>query len=476
MPPKGRKASSPAGVTEIQYRRAMAAIQKIKDQAPRASNTTINVNSSSVIDAAALQFDMARRYNLSSLPPSAPTQQPFTRPHEHKEVQEENINERDSNNTSSNGWQSSFGTLAQRRSLAVLSSFEPQHGNQISNKLAKKAVSQMEWSSIEFYIADRSDLTCPICMDAFKQGNEVLLSCSHVFHRRCLQSFEKFMKNGNLTCPICRTSNYQKKLTNIGTDSYKKSCVEKIQRLWRGCMARKKYHVSLRTFYRSGNGAESRRKKFFESELHSIAKKLSRNCTDRSDQVDSMLSSMDRTVMENQQLNALFDNMMSSRLQRATAASRQPDSLDDMANQLQFDRTQQQQLQHHHLQNIGNSYQNYDTQLSEQEWRDVLSSSLTRGSCDCAICMLPINMVAVATEINCRFSSSSSSSTSVPNNGPSNNISCNCSNTNKRIVVLSCSHLFHEFCIHNFEKFLGLAIPTCPVCRSSYEKLNLIQN
>lgn len=77
--------------------------------------------------------------------------------------------------------------------------------------------------------------------------------------------------------------------------------------------------------------------------------------------------------MENQQLNALFDSMMSSRLQRATAAaSRQPDSLDDMANQLQFDRIQQQQqqqLQHHHLQNSGNSYQNYDSQLSDQEWR-----------------------------------------------------------------------------------------------------------
>ena len=77
--------------------------------------------------------------------------------------------------------------------------------------------------------------------------------------------------------------------------------------------------------------------------------------------------------MENQQLNALFDSMMSSRLQRATAASQQPDSLDEMANQLQFDRIQQQQQlhgsHHHHLQNSGNSYQNYDTQLSEQEWR-----------------------------------------------------------------------------------------------------------
>jgi hypothetical protein len=44
------------------------------------------------------------------------------------------------NNTSSIGWQSSFGTLAQRRSLAVLSSFEPLHGNQIPNRVVKKVL------------------------------------------------------------------------------------------------------------------------------------------------------------------------------------------------------------------------------------------------------------------------------------------------------------------------------------------------
>ena len=46
--------SAPAGVTEIQYRRAMASIQKLKDQVPRRSEE-MNENSSSVMDAAALQ-------------------------------------------------------------------------------------------------------------------------------------------------------------------------------------------------------------------------------------------------------------------------------------------------------------------------------------------------------------------------------------------------------------------------------------
>ena len=40
---------------------------------------------------------MARRYNLSSLPPSVPTQQPFTRivqAHERREFKEDTVHER----------------------------------------------------------------------------------------------------------------------------------------------------------------------------------------------------------------------------------------------------------------------------------------------------------------------------------------------------------------------------------------------
>jgi hypothetical protein len=29
---------------------------------------------------------------------------------------------------------------------------------------------------------------------------------------------------------------------------------------------------------------------------------------------------------------------------------------------------------------------------------------------------------------------------------------------NKRLIILSCTHLFHEFCISNFENFLGITV------------------
>jgi hypothetical protein len=78
---------------------------------------------------------------------------------------------------------------------------------------AREALKAYEWDSIEKGVASRQDAYCPICMEGFNRGYEVLLSCSHMYHRTCLQSFEKFMKSAERSCPICRTTNYQKKIT-----------------------------------------------------------------------------------------------------------------------------------------------------------------------------------------------------------------------------------------------------------------------
>ena len=69
---------------------------------------------------------------------------------------------------------------------------------------------QSQWDTIEDKLEGRKDAYCPICMEAFNQGREVLLSCSHMFHQACLSAFEKFMKSeGNaavVTCGICLNS------------------------------------------------------------------------------------------------------------------------------------------------------------------------------------------------------------------------------------------------------------------------------
>eukprot|EP01035_Chromulina_nebulosa_P017383 gene17383-22931_t len=81
-------------------------------------------------------------------------------------------------------------------------------------------ITKDEWDNIEISISKRFDAYCPICMSGFNQGCEVLLSCSHIFHQNCLQALEKYMKTGNKSCPICRTNDYQKKITQKGSKAY----------------------------------------------------------------------------------------------------------------------------------------------------------------------------------------------------------------------------------------------------------------
>ncbi len=59
----------------------------------------------------------------------------------------------------------------------------------------------------------RCDTECPICMVEFRGGPKaralVLLSCTHVFHGACIESFEQYARNERPTCPMCRAE-YEK--------------------------------------------------------------------------------------------------------------------------------------------------------------------------------------------------------------------------------------------------------------------------
>ena len=64
------------------------------------------------------------------------------------------------------------------------------------------------------------DITeCPICMMSLEETGHnsplrrtvALLSCSHVYHSTCLQTFEEFALSDRRQCPVCR-SGYQRKI------------------------------------------------------------------------------------------------------------------------------------------------------------------------------------------------------------------------------------------------------------------------
>lgn len=183
-------------------------------------------------DAAALQNDLAQRYNLqNAIRPTQKRRAPRDHSSRHNHSHGESKSAGSTSSASSRpppprqcdccqapnphhvsvceacgyflaGSQQIPLTMAQSRGLVAA-----------PRPPAVEPLQTFEWESIEKGLAARQDAYCPICMEGFNRGFEVLLSCSHMYHRSCLQSFEKFMKTAERSCPICRTTNYQKKIT-----------------------------------------------------------------------------------------------------------------------------------------------------------------------------------------------------------------------------------------------------------------------
>eukprot|EP01031_Cornospumella_fuschlensis_P029842 gene29842-36032_t len=293
----------------------------------------------------------------------------------------------------------------------------------------------IDWYFMESQISRKidPDICCPICMEKFNRGEEVLLSCGHIFHKVCLRSFENFVKNAELSCPICRTKNYQKKLTNLGNYSLEKVSASKIQAICRGFLARKEFKRLLRRMYRSGKGTETLRTKFLQNECAVVSKRMDKTMEERATQVDSMLRSMDRTLQDSRQLDLLFEQMLFRRQQGNPAQN--PSSGAMYPPSPEHDKP----LSHHD----GGSEVFSALEIcatTGSYWGEILNQAKGRGENDCAICM------------------SSVPAEPIP------------SLHKKKTVVLSCSHLFHQSCIVSFEKFAQQKQPKCPVCRCHYEK------
>ncbi|KAL2634486.1 hypothetical protein R1flu_005965 [Riccia fluitans] len=72
-------------------------------------------------------------------------------------------------------------------------------------------LSELEWSKVKELSRQRLDSSnpCPICKEKFQIKEKVILSCSHIFHRACLHSFERYSLQ-QPCCPVCRTRHYEK--------------------------------------------------------------------------------------------------------------------------------------------------------------------------------------------------------------------------------------------------------------------------
>ncbi|WMV16609.1 hypothetical protein MTR67_009994 [Solanum verrucosum] len=59
---------------------------------------------------------------------------------------------------------------------------------------------------------------CSICLESMELDEEVreLITCSHVFHRGCLDTW---VNDGHVTCPLCRSMLLPPKLTSFRSNS-----------------------------------------------------------------------------------------------------------------------------------------------------------------------------------------------------------------------------------------------------------------
>ncbi|XP_020016930.1 RING finger protein 32 isoform X2 [Castor canadensis] len=110
---------------------------------------------------------------------------------------------------------------------------------------------------------------CPICKEEFELRPQVLLSCSHVFHKACLQAFEKF--TNKKTCPLCRKNQYQTRVIHDGAHLFKVKCATRIQAYWRGHVVRKWY----RNLRRMVPPTDAKlRKKFWEEKFTEVSHRI----------------------------------------------------------------------------------------------------------------------------------------------------------------------------------------------------------
>jgi hypothetical protein len=293
-------------------------------------------------------------------------------------------------------------------------------------------VVRSEWEVIEAKLVTRHDATCPICMEGFNQGYEVLLSCSHIFHRSCLESFERFMGRDTRSCPICRKANYQKKITKCGTAAWEVQCITRIQAVLRGFLLRQRFYD---VYYRgapseegeggrgTGLGAQLLRRRYLSQELTVLANA-------RKKEVDKVVSGIDATLTENQELDQLFDQMLRTRQTYHEVAG---------VSEAERERELEQEALETDQRDLAMELATFDSgdgsddggrprgseeeeeegqkvSMTAEQWQEVVQMARKRGLGQCSICL--------------------------------------CDNKGLRgLSLLSCSHVFHSTCLLSFERF-----------------------
>ena len=271
------------------------------------------------------------------------------------------------------------------------------------------------------------DYSCSICMERFitdSNNPQVLLDCSHVFHKTCLEQFEKFICRARekKACPLCRKTHYHKKVLVEGPAQLRTIAAVKIQSLFRGVIARKR----CQKLQWKANPVLAAN--YAYEQLKGISDKYLARAVAREKEVDDIIERMD--------------------LERQKA-------LADIMNGRDWEAIRERILLRAVGAGGGAHQHSHGSSNNNNRGGGVNDDDVDDDDCgvDCPICLAPV----------------------VGSDGVEHS-------TNSA-VMLSCSHFFHRPCLDSFERIQQassgssssgvLVIPRCPVCRAAYAKMAL---
>eukprot|EP00201_Polytomella_parva_P023523 CAMPEP_0175043932 /NCGR_PEP_ID=MMETSP0052_2-20121109/3494_1 /TAXON_ID=51329 ORGANISM="Polytomella parva, Strain SAG 63-3" /NCGR_SAMPLE_ID=MMETSP0052_2 /ASSEMBLY_ACC=CAM_ASM_000194 /LENGTH=563 /DNA_ID=CAMNT_0016307111 /DNA_START=142 /DNA_END=1829 /DNA_ORIENTATION=- len=166
--------------------------------------------------------------------------------------------------------------------------------------LPPPALSDSEWQAVQARSRARDDSSscCPICREEFKGESQVLLSCSHTFHKQCLRAYERHASI-LACCPLCRATQYQRRVIDDGKRAYETKCAIRIQAWFRGCMARREFRRRRRMVPPKD---ERLRRQWAVDRIQEESSSLLKEMADEVGDLDALFEELDAAVAVNRKV------------------------------------------------------------------------------------------------------------------------------------------------------------------------------
>ncbi|KAL4440250.1 hypothetical protein ABPG75_003251 [Micractinium tetrahymenae] len=318
-----------------------------------------------------------------------------------------------------------------------------------------------QWLEVHLQSQARQDSCsdCAICLRPFRGEGQVLLSCSHTYHDRCLASLERFARQAGggaaPTCPLCRAAAYEKRRIDDAQRLWRHSCAARIQAAWRGLQARRAYRAVRRLLPPQHPAL---RRRWAAEALGDAAAPLVAGVESGAAEVDALFAELDATAAAAgtvfQQLSARCPVSVPA---GPSGGSPQPSTAANSRTGITAGRRDE---------NGADAGQpSGPAPVQQHDWETAIARCLERDEQpECAICLAPLGQLC-----------SGHGGGSKGSSGKGGRPKANQAQRPAGVAVLSCSHAYHADCLSAFEAFAVSSdlSAACPCCRSAYARLDL---